>query len=486
LSDNEVRAAPQAPRARRRSFLVIPVILALVLAATGYWLVNRGRVSTDDAQVDGDIIPISSRVSGYVDSIKVAENERVEAGQILVLLDRRDLSARVAQGEAALAAQKAQADAAAGQVSLVARTAPAGELQAQAGVSAAGAGIAASESQIASAQAQARSAGAAVAAAEGAVEGAESDLAAASAQVHSAEAALRVAQSEVVSAEAQANKADSDAARFRELYRGGAVSKQQLEALETAETTAQAVLGAARDRIDSAEAAVEQAKARRSGAEAGLGQARARLESAKASVAQAHAGLRLAGTGLSQAHAMLNEAHAGQSAAQTVGEQVKISEAQGKAAQARIGQAAADLHNAKLQLSYTQIVAPVSGVVSNKSVQPGQFVQPGQQLMALVPLEDVWVVANFKETQIGRMHPGQKATVKVDTYPGRKFAGRIDSIGPATGAEFSLLPPENATGNYVKVVQRIPVKIVLDQPIPPGVVLRPGQNVVATVEVGRG
>jgi membrane fusion protein (multidrug efflux system) len=141
------------------------------------------------------------------------------------------------------------------------------------------------------------------------------------------------------------------------------------------------------------------------------------------------------------------------------------------------------LRTARLQLSYTRIAAPVDGQVSQKSVEPGQYLQPGQALMAIVSIKQAWVVANFKETQIEHMRRGQRADVEVDTYPGHVLRGKIDSIGAATGAKFSLLPPENATGNFVKVVQRIPVKIVLDRPLPRGVSLRPGQNVVATVHL---
>jgi membrane fusion protein (multidrug efflux system) len=478
-----MQAPLPARRSGRRGLVIIPVVIIVAAVVFGMWLSNRGRVSTDDAQIEGNLVPISARVSGYVDSIQVMDNQRVAAGQVLVRLDRRDLSANLSRAEADLAAQRAQAEAAAGQVSLVRQTAPAGELQAHAGVTAAGAGVAASGSEIASAQAQAASAEAAVAAALGAVAAAESEVEVASAQVQSAEAALRAAHADVTSADAQATRAAGDTARFRQLYGGGAVSKQQLDAQEAANTSAQAALKASRDRVDSASAALAQAKARKAGADAGLRQARAGSKSAQAAAQQAQAGLKLAKTGLSHAHAILSQARAGESAAQTAREQINISKSQNEAAQAHIRQATAQLHNSRLQLSYTVIAAPVAGVISEKAVEPGQFVQPGQQLMAIVPLENVWVVANFKETEIGRMRPGQEATIKVDSYPGRRFRGRVDSIGAATGAKFSLLPPENATGNFVKVVQRIPVKIVLDQPIPAGVVLRPGQNVTATVRV---
>jgi membrane fusion protein (multidrug efflux system) len=310
----------------------------------------------------------------------------------------------------------------------------------------------------------------------------------ASAQIESARAALQAAQANVSSAQAQANKAASDAARSQQLYNRGAISKQQLETAQATNISAQAALKAAREGVNSAIAAVAQARARKTAAEAALKQAISRAASAQATANQAQAGVRTARTTLSEAEAGLAGAQAGLKGAQTVPEQLAIGRAQNKAAAARIRQAMADVRNARLQLSYTQITAPVSGIVSQKAVEPGQFVQPGQTLMSVVPLKNVWVVANFKETQIGHMKPGQSATITVDTYPGRKFYGKIDSIGAATGAQFSVLPPENATGNFVKVVQRIPVKIVFDRPLPRGVVLRPGMNVVANVNTrgGRG
>jgi membrane fusion protein (multidrug efflux system) len=236
----------------------------------------------------------------------------------------------------------------------------------------------------------------------------------------------------------------------------------------------------------SARAALAQSQARRRGSQAGLNQATSRSVAARAAVDQARAVVKAAHNALAEAQARLAAARAGESGARTVPQQMSITRAQNSAAAARIRQARADVLNARLQLSYTSIEAPVAGVVSRKTVEPGQFVQPGQLVMALVPLSNVWVVANFKETQIEHVRPGQPAVVTIDTYPGRRFRGRVDSIGAAAGVKFSLLPPENATGNFVKVVQRIPVKIVFDERMPSDVIPRPGVNVVASVRVGGG
>jgi membrane fusion protein (multidrug efflux system) len=189
-----------------------------------------------------------------------------------------------------------------------------------------------------------------------------------------------------------------------------------------------------------------------------------------------------AGGAMTQAQAELRSAHTGP-------EQVAVTKARAQSAEARVKQAKAALDMANLNIQYTTIAAPVSGVVSRRSVEPGQTIQPGQPLLALVPLEDgartpgrpsIWITANFKETQLKGMRVGQAATVDVDAY-GRSYSGKVDSIAAATGARFSLLPPENATGNYVKVVQRVPVKIVLDQGQDREHLLRPGMSVVATV-----
>jgi membrane fusion protein (multidrug efflux system) len=160
--------------------------------------------------------------------------------------------------------------------------------------------------------------------------------------------------------------------------------------------------------------------------------------------------------------------------------QVAVTRARAASAEARLAQAKAILAQAELNVGYTSIRAPAAGVVSRKTVEVGQVVAPGQPLMAIVPLDTIWVTANFKETQLTDVKPGQKARIRVDTY-GRGYDGHVDSIAAATGARFSLLPPENATGNYVKVVQRIPVKIVLDGPRDPERPLRPGMSVTATV-----
>jgi membrane fusion protein (multidrug efflux system) len=255
---------------------------------------------------------------------------------------------------------------------------------------------------------------------------------------------IATAQASVAEAEANNRKAQSDLARMSPLAAKEEVSRQQFDAYTAAAQVAAAQLKTAQEQLAAARQTAQNARAEADAAAARVQQARAQLQ----------------------------QSRAGQ-------QQVNVSAAQAESAAAAIQQARANLAAAELDLGYTTIVAPVTGEVTNKNVEPGQIVQPGQGLMTIVPLRDVWVIANFKETQLARMRPGQRAEVKVDAYH-QTIPGRVDSLAGATGARMSLLPPENATGNFVKVVQRVPVKIVFDR-LPPGVVLRPGMNVVATV-----
>lgn len=282
---------------------------------------------------------------------------------------------------------------------------------------------------------------------------AEAQLAAAQADLMRAQsgydqaqtADLAVAQANVDRSRANAQLAKADLERYMPLMEKGEISKQQFDA--------------ARANADASASALIADEQRLAQAKRNIDISRAQLEAAKARVEVARAGV-------GSAHADLKRVA------------MRSAEAQGKLAS--VDRARAQLAAAELNLSYCNVIAPVDGVATHKTVETGQIVQPGQGLLVVVPLHDVWVTANFKETQLRNMKPGQKAYVKVDTY-GKTFSGHVDSIAGATGAVLSLLPPENATGNYVKVVQRIPVKIVLD-PIPTDVaVLRPGMNVEATV-----
>jgi membrane fusion protein (multidrug efflux system) len=307
---------------------------------------------------------------------------------------------------------------------------------AQAAAEAARAGVpivsATSSGQLTSAQAKVSNAQAGIGAST-------QEIAAARAKLDSANARLRQATVE-------ADKATRDRERLKPLVEKDEVSRQQFESVSA-------------------------------GADAAL----AAVDSAKAAVAETQQGVALAESRAQQAKGALAQAQADLHAAGTAPEQVSAGKARASSAEARIQVAQAAVNVAKLNLGYTTIVAPVSGVVGRRNVEVGQVIQPGQPLVSVVDLGAVWVTANFKETQLKNMRQGQKAKISVDAFGGHDFQAHVDSIGAATGAKFSLLPPENATGNYVKVVQRVPVKLVLEKGQDPERLLRPGMSVDATV-----
>ena len=396
------------PRTKRLLFAGGLLILAAVV---GLFLYYRNRESTDDAQVDGHITQISSKVYGRVAEVLVNDNQQVKAGQILVKLDPRDYQAALAQAKAQLALAESDAKSAGIDV-------PRTQLSTQSGTSSADAQFA----------------------------GAQADLVRAETSYDQAKTAdLAWAQANVEKSKANAALAQADLERYTPLLQKGEISKQQFDAAKANADATASALKADQEKLAQAERSIDIA--------------RAQLDAAKARVQQAQAGI---------------------VAAKADTKQVLIRQADAQGKIAKVEQARAAVEAAQLNLEYATVMAPVDGVATHKQVEVGQIVQQGQGLMVVVPLHDVWVTANFKETQLRSMKPGQKAEVTVDTY-GKTFSGHVDSIAGATGAVLSLLPPENATGNYVKVVQRVPVKIVLD-PIPQEkAVLRPGMNVVATV-----
>jgi membrane fusion protein (multidrug efflux system) len=285
-----------------------------------------------------------------------------------------------------------------------------------------------------------------VTSAQNSIDQAEAGINEAEKGIEAARARLAAASSRVREVEANSTRATRDVERLKGLLAKDEVSQQQ---------------------YDAAVAAAE-------------GQ-RAAVETAKSQVLEAETGIRTAESRLVQAKSAVNTAQAGLRSAQTGPEQVAAIRARAAAAEAHAQQARAVLAQAELNLQHAAVKAPVAGIISRKSVEVGQNVQAGQPLMAIIPLDEVWVTANFKETQLQHMRPGQKATLKVDAIGGREFTGHVDSIAAATGARFSLLPPENATGNFVKVVQRVPVKIVLEPGQDPDHLLRPGLSVEPTV-----
>jgi membrane fusion protein (multidrug efflux system) len=394
------RERPRVPASRRltkrgRFWLLLGIVLVLLVGGFFLWRYFGSYESTDDAQVDVHIYPVSARISGYVIAVNVGDNQYVEKGYVLVEIDPRDYEVAVDKAKADLASAEATARSLNINVPITSVNTASQLSFSGSGVEDAVAGLAAAEKQLAAAQDQ------------------------------------------VQQAEANDVKAQDDVKRYKQL-----VEKQDVSA----------------QIYDYAVAAAK---------------------SSTAAVSAAQANEAAAGQAVQQARSRVAEAKANLQAAQTRPQQIATTQARALAAVADVEQKRAALAQAELNLGYTKILAPVSGEVT-KTVVVGLNVQPGQQMLTAVPLQDVWITANFKETQMKHMRPGQPVTIHVDSS-GRDYKGHVDSIAGATGPIFSVLPPENATGNYVKIVQRIPVKIVLDPGENRDLQLRPGMSVEPTV-----
>jgi membrane fusion protein (multidrug efflux system) len=387
------------PPSRRRGIIIV-VVLILVVVGAGLWWRSTFSEDTDDAQVNGHLIQISSRIAGQVIKVNVDENQYVKAGDPIAELDPRDFQVAVENAQAALAS--AEANAVAAQVNVPITTINTGSNLSSAGA----------------------------------------DVSGAHASVSQAQQQLQAAEARVTQAQANNVKAQADLVRYTPLVEKDVISKQQFDAAVAA------------------------------------------ADSAKASVADAMASEKAAADGVRVARDREAQSAALFKYAQTGPQQVAAQNAKARQAQAQVQQAQAELDQAKLNLSYTKIVAPVDGIVTRKSVEINQNVSVGQNLMTLVSLDDLWITANFKETQLRHMHAGQAVEIHVDAT-GKDYSGKVTQIGGATGSVLSLFPPENATGNYVKVVQRLPVRIdftdLKDEDSSHA--LRPGLSVEPTVRV---
>jgi len=408
VSDSE-KGGTQVSRTRRtlqdhpRKALAGFIILLVVVAVAVHFIRDAFVFeSTDDAQVDGHIMPLSARISGYVLKVPVMEGQLVQAGDVLVTIDPQDYQISVNQAQAALADALASAASSRYNIPITSITA----------------------------HNNMESAGTAVINAQAGLKAAEQNF-------ESAKAALE-------QAEANSTKSNADLARYEKLVAKEEISRQQYDAVVAAAAANKAAVASATALAHSAEQAVRQAQGK---------------------LLQSSDDLR---------------------SAQTAPQQVSLIRARADAADAQVLQRKAQLAQTELNLGYTVIRSPVPGIVGKKSVEVGQNVSIGQELVEVVPLADVWVTANFKETQLDHMRPGQTVEIKLDAY-GRTWKAHVTNIGGGTGSVFSLLPPENATGNYVKVVQRVPVRIDFERA--PGEefnadgLLKPGLSVDPDVRV---
>ena len=375
--------------------LLLVVIVVGALAIGGFFLYGYldSYESTDDAQVDGHIDSVASRISGTVTNVYVEDNYTVKAGQVLVVLDPRDYQVSREQSEAALAQSQAQLTAQSPNI-------PITNTQNATTVSTTGL-----------------------------------DVTSALAAVASAEAEFATALANVRQAQANHVNDVAEVARFKALVDKDEVSREQYDAKVTAAKASQATVEANQAAADSALKVIDQRKAE-------VAQAKAREEQAR----------------------------------QNAPRNVAIQRATTESRKADVLGNKAAVDQALLNLQYTKITSPATGIIGKKSVEAGTRVSPGQELLAVIPLDDIWITANFKETQLRRMKEGQRVTIKVDAFE-RTYEGYVQSLAAATGARYSLLPPENATGNYVKVVQRVPVRIRLKDGENNDHRLRPGLSV---------
>ena len=402
-NQNQDQTPPESPEKKsRRKFIVIAVVILLVIGGALFYWHSTFSEDTDDAQVDGDLYEVSSRVTGQVINVYVKDNQAVEAGQAIADIDPKDYQVAFDQAQANLASAEADYEQAHVNVPITSVS---------------------SSTQISTST---------------------SDVTASAASVAQAQKQVEAADARVVQAKANALKAQLDVERYTPLVQKDVISKQQYDqAVATANSTTAAVLESQADVIASQEA----------------------VRQAQQKVAQSR--------------------FQAQQAAKNGPEQVKAQEARANSLLAAVKQAKAKLDQAQLNLGYCHIVAPTAGIISKKNVDVGANISIGQDLLTVVPLTNLWVTANFKETQLDKMKPGQEVKLEVDALGGRKFSGKITQIGGATGSRLSLFPPENATGNYVKVVQRIPVRIDFTdlQKENGDYALRPGFSVTPIVTV---
>ena len=415
-----------------RRVVIVTLAILVVLAGVGYgaymwWYADR-HVWTDDAYVEGTISAVSAQVGGHVIELGVQDNQSVRKGAMLLRVDPRDFQARHDQARAAVATAEANLRAVRSELPLTRDGTRAQVEQSQAALDGMHVAVRSSESSVEEARAR----------------------------LEARRAAAEAMRADVAGATSAHRQAARELERMRQLVGDGFVAKRDYDAAESALETASATMDAVRRRQLQSEKEVQQIEAEVAAKRLDVDQARQRVAEARATLARSESGLH----------------------------QVAVKNAEVSRAEAQLRQAQADLEFARLQLEHTEVRAPLDGIVSKRTVEVGQVVQVGQPLLAIVPLHEAWVVANFKETQVARLRPGMKAHVSVDGFPGKSFSGTVDSLSAGTGSRFSLLPPENATGNWVKVVQRLPVKILLSShevgnPQP----LRAGMSAVVTIRV---
>ena len=487
-----VESAPIQKPKKSPIRLIVIAIVALIGGIYCFRTYEYGstHISTDNAFITADIVPVNSTIAGTVVKINVNDNQQVNAGDILVELSSDSRRANVDEAEANLAAAKATAGGASVDVQMAEQTGYAQVSQAkqaiqlgssdiavaQANTQRAASALTTAQAGIAKSKADVRAAQAVVDARQSTLRRVREQIATNKAQISSAQSSLRAAESNFASTKSIAENASSEASRAQTLVKDGAISQAEADAKSTTASSTKSAAESARQQVDVARFLISQrqselavATEQITEAEAGVSQAKAQVsalrDSVNAMVAQANearSGLYAAKQAVSAADLRRSQAEGKLKETQADGKRVGVSQGNQQTALAKIKQAAAALKTAQINLESTKLRALIAGVISMKTVQMGMEVAPGQQLMAVVPVSTPWVVANFKETQLADIHAGRHVQVEIDALPGMHFRAHVDSISSGTGATFALLPPDNATGNFTKVVQRVPVKIVFE------------------------
>lgn len=418
---------------------IMPIVAGVVILGLAYFIGSKvihsmHNEETENAQLETNISPIVSRISGYVTALKVVENQEVKKGDTLFVIDDRDLKLKVQQAEIALKS-------------------------AEANVEVVRANVATSGSAVVTSHANVETTSAGVESANAGAESALAGLESANASIAIANAGVETANGNIEAAKIKVWKATQDFNRYSDLLAKKSITQQQFDNAKAEKDGAEAQLAVAEKQLNQARKQVE------------LAQKQAIVVQKQVEIAQ------------KQANVSKKQTGAGKAQEEGAKTQQNAAAKQVSVAEVVIEQRRSELEFAKLQLSYCYVLAPIDGFISKKNVQLGQLVNAGAPLFSIVDDSNIWVMANFKETQIARMKVGDKVELKVDAFPEDKFEGEIESVSAATGAKFALLPPDNASGNFVKVVQRIPVKIVIKSKGKDEKQLRAGMNVRVVVPI---
>jgi membrane fusion protein, multidrug efflux system len=508
----EVVPAPKPKQSSMILRIVLPlIILAGIIYGVRTYLFSKSHEVTDDAAISGDVVAVMPEVNSKVTAILVKDNEAVKAGQLLITLDDSKYKVAVQQAQANLESALADAKSAGIDVNLTAATSSASQTQAQGGLAQAEAGIGSAQAQVAQVQAQLagnlsqeqvaadeeRNARIDESSAREALKRAKQQLISAKAALTSAQAAAQSSQATIRSALAQEELASKNLARYQSLAAQEAISAREVDTARAAEAAQRANVESAQQQLASAQAMVAQrnsdvlsAQSAIATAEATIRQTQVRISSSQSKTRASHALTLATAAQLDATRKSIGVAQGKQQQSSGVVQEAKnsnirveLKRAAVEQAQARVDLARAAMASAKIDLARTKIYAPLAGLFSRRATQIGGIAMPSSALFSIAFTETPHVMANFKETQVPNMAVNMPVDIEVDGFSGKSFKGHIESIAAATGATFALLPPDNSTGNFVKVVQRVPVKIKLDEGQPNLNRLRIGMSATVTVKL---